>query len=130
MLARRKATVALTVWTFLVWTTRIGNILRDASLSTSGKASALALALSFTAFVVLAAVAVWRRQPAGGVLIGFAAWTIGVWAVKGVDILRSNHSVAFIAVHTVLGLVSIALALLTLRELTVNRAVSSVAHQG
>jgi hypothetical protein len=130
VLARRKATAALVVWTFLVWTTRIGNILRDDTLSSSGKASALALAVSFTAFVVLTTRAIWRRQPAGGLVIGFAAWTIGVWAVKGVDILRSNHSVAFIAVHTVLGLVSIALALLTLRELTANRAVSSVAHPG
>ncbi len=105
------------VWSLFVWTTRIGNVLRDDDLSSGGKVSGVALALSFTV-VGVAALAIWWRSrsrvltptEAWVVRVGLA-WTVGVWVVKGIGIAVGDHSGAFIAVHTVLAVVSIGLAL-------------------
>ena len=45
-------------------------------------------------------------------------WTIAVWVVRGVQIALSDDEAAFIVVHLVLGIVSIALAAVTLRSTT------------
>src|SRR3546814_1378874 len=49
---RLTATLALVAWTFLVWTTRINNIVADDSLDSGETAARLALSLSFTVLVV------------------------------------------------------------------------------
>ena len=80
------------------------------------------LALAFTAFAA-ATVVVWlraRRQatPSGaGALVGaFAVFTTGVWLVRGVQIALADHEAAFVAVHTVLAIASIALAVWAARS--------------
>ncbi len=101
----------LAVWTVLVWTTRIRNIWTDDELTTNGQLWRTALAGVFTVFA-LGTVVLWRRRgDAAGWVRAFAVWTIGVWAVRAVQIGLADHGVAFKAVHTVLAIVSTGLAL-------------------
>ncbi|MEO6318559.1 MAG: hypothetical protein ABIP36_07240 [Acidimicrobiales bacterium] len=112
----RRWTLALVVWTLLVWTTRIGNIWGDADLTDGEKWGRTALALSFTALAVAAAVALWRRPPwRRSAVLALAGWTIAVWAFRSVGIATGDHEAAFIAVHLVLAVVSVALSVLALR---------------
>jgi hypothetical protein len=115
---RRPFAIALVAWTFLVWTTRIGNIWRDADLDTGEKVGRTALALSFTLLAVAVVGALWRgsgraRLVAVGAL---AAWSTGVWVVRDIAILAGDHDAAFKLVHTVLALVSVVLSALAWRE--------------
>jgi len=116
---RHRAAAALVAWTFLVWTTRIANIWRDADLATGERWGRTLLAVSFTVLAIAAGVALWRRLlQATVVAVGaLAAWTIAVWAVRGVGILAGDHDPGFKAVHTVLAVVSIVLAVLAWREI-------------
>jgi hypothetical protein len=115
---RHRATIALLAWTFLVWTTRIANIWRDADLSTGEQWGRTLLAASFTVLALAVVVALWRRAaPAVVVTVGaLAAWTTAVWVVRGTGILVGDHDLGFKAVHAALGVVSIALAALAWRE--------------
>lgn len=124
---RRRATVALVAWTLLVWTTRIGNIWNDADLTDAEKWGRTGLALSFTVLAALVAVALWKRLDWQGVAVkGLAGWTIGVWITRSFGIATGDHPGAFIAVHLVLAVISIALAGLALREdASSNRVVGS-----
>jgi hypothetical protein len=116
-LSRRRGTVALVVWTFLVWTTRIANIWRDADLDTGERWGRTLLALSFTVLAIGVVVALGRLRQATVVAVGaLAGWTIAVWVVRGVGILAADHDLGFKAVHTALAVVSIALAVLAWRE--------------
>lgn len=115
--ARLRPAVALSVFTLLVWTTRIRNILTDDSLSTSGQVGRIALSLTFTAFAVAVLWLWWQgrsstRVPEGASLVVrlFAAWTIAVWAVRVVQIASAGHDAAFVAVHTLLAVASTVLA--------------------
>lgn len=114
---RLPATVALVVWTLLVWTTRINNIWGDDALTTGEKWGRTGLALSFTVLAIVVGVALWRRAAwlRGAVLV-LTGWTIGVWIVRSVGIATGDHEAGFIAVHLVLAIVSIALSGLALRE--------------
>ena len=114
---RLPATLALLAWTFLVWTTRINNIVADDDLDGGGKLARVALALSFT---VLAAVVGWalvRRETwLVRAVMALAVWTVVVWAVRAVGIAFADHSAGFIAVHLVLAVISTVLAGLAVRE--------------
>jgi len=118
----------LAAWQVFVWGTRIDNVLGDDGLTGSDKALRLALSASFLAFGVVA-VFVWRQlgrggeaAPSGGrwVRLG-AAWTVVVWAVRGTDIALGGHSGAFVAVHLVLAVVSIGLAVQAVRVVGTGR---------
>jgi uncharacterized membrane protein len=115
---RHRAAAALVGWTFLVWTTRIANIWRDADLDTGERWGRTLLAVSFTVLALAAAVALWRRLgQATVVAVGaLAAWTIAVWVVRGIGILAADHDFGFKLVHTVLAVVSIVVAVLAWRE--------------
>lgn len=114
---RPRSAVALAVWTFFVWTTRINNIVGDDDLDGGQKAARVALALTFTALVALVVVALASRpawlRPSVTVL---AVWTVAVWAVRSVAIGLGDHDAAFIAVHLALAVVSVILAGLAIRE--------------
>ena len=117
-LRRRPATVAFVIWTFFVWTTRIGNIWRDDELTSGEKWSSTAIAASFTVLAVAVVVTFLRRSGARATLAvdALAAWTTGVWVVRAIGITFADHSVGFKVVHLVLAAVSIALAYLACRE--------------
>lgn len=114
---RLPATIALCVWTLLVWTTRIGNIWNDDALTDGEKWGRTGLALSFTVLALAAAHAVYHRTSGRGIVVkAFAGWTIGVWVTRSVGIATGDHEAAFIAVHLVLAAVSITLSVLAVRE--------------
>ncbi len=114
----RPFALALVGWTFLVWTTRIANIWRDEALDTGEKLGRTGLALSFTLLAVAVVVTLWRRaERASLIAVGaLAGWSVVVWVVRDGRILFADHEVAFKVVHTVLAVVSIALAVLAWRE--------------
>jgi hypothetical protein len=114
---RLPATVALVVWTLLVWTTRINNIWGDDALTTGEKWGRTGLALSFTVLAIAVGVALWQRAAwLSAAMLVLTGWTIGVWVVRSVGIATGDHEAGFIAVHLVLAVVSIALSGLALRE--------------
>src|SRR5690606_8736058 len=115
---RRPVAVALVAWTFFVWTTRIANIWRDEALTTGEKWGRTGLAVSFTVLALAVVVTLWRRaRQASLVAVGaLAGWSVVVWVVRDVRIVAADHGAGFKAVHTVLAVVSIALAALAWRE--------------
>ncbi|HEX6167003.1 MAG TPA: hypothetical protein VFZ30_09465 [Acidimicrobiales bacterium] len=115
---RRPFAAALVAWTLFVWTTRIANIWRDQALDTGERLGRTALALSFTLLAVAVVVTLWRRRRAASVVAvgALAGWSVLVWVVRDVRILAADHSGGFKAVHTVLAVVSVALAALAWRE--------------
>ena len=115
---RRPFALALVAWTFFVWTTRIANIWRDDALDTGEKVGRTGLALSFTLLAVAVVVTLWRRLPQASLVAvgGLAAWSVAVWVARDVRIVLADHEVGFKVVHTVLAVVSIALAALSWRE--------------
>lgn len=117
MTARRLLpALVLALWTLLVWTTRIRNIWTDDALEVGGQLWRTALAAAFTAFAVLTVLAWWRARRRAvwswtpALVRTFAVWTVAVWLVRGTQIVLGDHGAAFIAVHTVLAVVSIGLA--------------------
>lgn len=117
--ARRLPVVALVVWTFFVWTTRIRNIWTDDALTTGEQWARTALAGSFTALGVAVAIALATRagwlRPA---VMALAAWSVAVWVVRSVGIVTAGHDVGFVVVHLVLAVVSAALAVLAVRAVS------------
>lgn len=117
MLRRHPFAVALVVWTFFVWTTRIRNIWTDEALTTGEQWARTALAGSFTVLAVGVVVALVQREawlrPAVGAL---AAWSVLVWLVRSVGIATADHDLGFVVVHLVLAVVSALLSGLAWRE--------------
>lgn len=101
--SRRWPEWAFVGWTVFVWAGRIRN------------GGSLLLAASF---LVLAGLALWRRRLWVTLL---AAWTVGVWAVRTPYILVHDHPADFKAVHVVLAVVSIALAVVAQRDVQRER---------
>jgi hypothetical protein len=114
---RLPATIALAVWSLLIWTTRLRNIWTDDELSTGEQWGRTALALSFTVLALAVGHAVYHRatwlQP---VVRTLAGWTIAVWVVRSIGIATADHDGAFILVHLVLAAISVTLAALAVRE--------------
>jgi hypothetical protein len=70
-------------------------------------------------FVLLAVAVLVTRGRDRRAVLGLAGWTLGVWVVRAVDIaFLSDHGAAFVIVHVVLAVVSVALALLAARAVT------------
>jgi hypothetical protein len=115
---RLRPALVLSAWTLLIWTTRIRNIWTDDSLSVPGQLWRTALALVFTAFAAVT-VGAWAKARRDGASVirrtsvwirAFALWTVGVWLVRGTQIVLGDHSLGFVVVHSVLAVVSVALA--------------------
>jgi hypothetical protein len=123
---RRPFALALVAWTLFVWTTRIANIWRDEALDGGEKVGRTGLALSFTLLALAVVVTLWRRAERAALVAvgGLAAWSVVVWVVRDARIVAADHEVGFKVVHTVLAVVSIALAALAWREARRVAAVS------
>ena len=87
-------------------------------LTTSEKWGRTGLALSFTvlAIAVLARASTGAAPWRGLAVKALAGWTIGVWLFRAFGIATGDHDAAFVAVHLVLAVVSIALSVLALLE--------------
>ena len=109
-MTRRLPVLAFLVWTLLVWTSRIRNVLADDDLTTGGRTWRLAAAIAFVLLGVATAVE-WRRGRLGRVLAVLVGWTVVWWSVRGIGIIVDDHDLGFTVVHTVLMVVSIGLAM-------------------
>ena len=100
----------LVVWTVFVW----GGRIRLAE----GEVGPFLLALTFLVPTLALVVALLRFRAAVPALVGaLALWTTAVWVVRDVDIVvGGGRSAGFVAVHVVLGVVSVAVAALALRS--------------
>lgn len=121
-------TVAFSIWTVFVWAGRVRNVVADASIDGLEVAWRLGLACTFLAFAfaTLALLARTRGEPSTPllrVIRSFAIFTTLVWVVRaGGILLDGSHPAGFKIVHTLLAIVSIALAWQADRE--------SVGHDG
>ncbi len=103
----------LVAWTAVVWITRIRNLIGDDQLTSSGRIWRLLLTVVFLGFAVVSVSALggrWRRIGSTRLIAVFCIWTVTFWAVRGTGILFADHDLAFKAVHSVLALVSIVIA--------------------
>lgn len=101
---------ALAGWTVFVWGTRVRNIARD-----GGSTVSLLTSLALVALAVVVAVSLVRGGRPRAAVPALAAATIVAWALRTPGILVADHAVGFKVVHTVLALVSVALAVAALR---------------
>jgi len=117
---RSAAALALAGWTAFVWLTRIRNAAADGD---SLWPYLLSVSFLVLAVGVLATLGRDRRW-----ILGLAAWTVVVWAVRLVDIvILSDHGAGFIVVHAAIGLVSVGLAVVAGREVIRARRLASAA---
>ncbi len=109
---RHPAVLAFGAWSALIWLTRVRNILQDDSLDAGGKVMWLVPALVFGVGGVVALAAWWRGIPAlARPLAAVLLLTMLYWPIRTVFILFDGRSAAFRAVHVVLAVVSVGLAL-------------------
>jgi hypothetical protein len=127
---RHWSVAAFGAWSVFVWATRVRNIFRDEDLSSGEKAAWLVPAVVFTAGGLLALVA-WARGRDGFVrpLAAVAMVTILYWPVRLVLVLVGDEGAAFKAVHTVLAVVSVALAYAMGRRLVRTNLLPRAAYQ-
>ena len=102
-------------WTAIVWVGRIRNVVGDDELTAGAQTSQIVVALIFLmlgALVATVPLGLWHRRPLGStrLVAMFCLWTIVFWTVRGGGMVFGDHEVGFKVVHTVLALVSIALA--------------------
>jgi hypothetical protein len=101
--------VAFAAWTVFVWAGRIRN------------GGSVLLAASFLVLAAIVIASIWKHRWRLYAVSALAVWTIVVWAVRTPMILVHDHPAAFKAVHTVLAVVSIALAVWAERDIQRER---------
>ena len=104
----------------MVWVGRLRNMLGDDGLTAGARAWGILVAGVFLVSAALVAtlpLGLWHRRPLGSTRLVsvFCLWTIVFWAVRGGGLLFADHEAGFKAVHTMLALVSIGLAVLLQR---------------
>ncbi|MBC8194824.1 MAG: hypothetical protein ISR43_08260 [Acidimicrobiia bacterium] len=103
----------LVAWTAFVWIGRVRNLIGDDGLTSSGRIWRIFLAAVFLGFAALSVSTLggrWRSIGSTRLIAVFCIWTITFWVVRGTGILFADHDAAFKAVHSILALVSIAIA--------------------
>ena len=111
---------AFVAWTLFVWIGRIRNALTDPEMTGSDRIGPLVLATVFVAGAIVLGALLYRDHVAATAASSRAlrlaarvvgGYTIAVWIVRAGDIaLGGDHEAAFVAVHVVLAVISIALA--------------------
>lgn len=116
-------TLLFAAWTLFVWVGRLRNLMAEPGSVLDANRWSLAGSVAFTvlgAIVAVAALAHWSgrsRRPLVSAVAALAGLTIGVWLLRALDIATGDHSVGFIAVHLVLAVVSIGLAVAAVASL-------------
>jgi len=112
-----KLVAPLVGWTLFVWGSRTRNVVGNEELSSNEQYVRLLIAGVFLTFAVAVAFRLWRRRSSPmssrdqGLLGLFVVWTVGFWTVRGIGIIIEDQTLGFTVVHTVLMVISIALAL-------------------
>jgi hypothetical protein len=110
-----RAAVVFAAWTVFVWAGRIRN------------GGSVLLAGSFLVLAAIVLAAIWKRRWRFYAVSALVIWTIVVWAVRTPMILVHNHPAGFKAVHAVLAVVSIALAVWAERDVQRERQAATSA---
>ncbi|HEY2813531.1 MAG TPA: hypothetical protein VGJ03_08725 [Acidimicrobiales bacterium] len=110
-----RAAVILVAWTVFVWAGRIRN------------GGSVLLAGSFLVLAVLVFASLWKPTWRPYTITALVVWTIGVWAVRTPMILVHDHPAGFKAVHAVLAVVSIGLAIWAERDVQRQRQATASA---
>jgi hypothetical protein len=111
-----RATICFVAWTVFVWAGRIRN------------GGSVLLAGSFLVLAALVVFSLWKRRPwLRYSVTALVVWTIAVWAVRTPMILAHDHPADFKAVHVVLAVVSIGLALWAERDVQRQRQTAATA---
>lgn len=117
--APRRWALALAAWSGFVWVNRLRNLQADPDVAPLDEAVSLVLSGLSLTLALVAVVLVVRAWRSGGPSVDaiergsyltFAGWTIAVWVLRVIDIVVSWRSLGFVAVHVVLGAVSMVLA--------------------
>lgn len=104
-------------WNLLMWAQRAVNVLRDDSLTGGSKGAWMIPVVVFALGGALCVFAYFRGREAFALPIKLLAGAAGLyWLVRAVQVVIGDRSAGFKAVHTVLALVTIALAALLLRR--------------
>lgn len=108
-------------WTTYIWVTRIVNAWGSSTEGTSDKVISTVLSgvmLMLAAGVLVVLVQTWRGPLTvlgARTVQALCAVTAVVWVFRGVQIIASDHEIAFKVVHVALGVISIGLAVLVWR---------------
>ena len=115
----RNLTFVTAGWMTFVWITRIRNAADDATLSSTGRATAYLLSAACLAGAATLAIVAARRGPERLVVALVIPIVIAhgaIWIIRGTQILLGDRGVPFKVVHLLLGLVSVGLAVLVVRS--------------
>ena len=105
----------LVIWTLLLWTSRIKNILENSDLTYIAVAIRVLVALIFLLLALLTLRSFLRKKESQVLLTTLCVWSLVYWPVRGgLIVIDSNYSFGFKAVHSglmivTLGLVGVAL---------------------
>ncbi|MBV29750.1 MAG: hypothetical protein CL504_03850 [Actinobacteria bacterium] len=105
----------LVIWTLLLWTSRIKNILENSDLTYIAVAIRVLVALIFLLLALLTLRSFLRKKESQVWLTTLCVWSLVYWPVRGgLIVIDSNYSFGFKAVHSglmivTLGLVGVAL---------------------
>lgn len=115
---RHPAVLAFGAWSAAIWLTRIRNIVGDDDLGTGGKVTWLVPALVFGLGGLVVLAAWWQGRPAllRPVAVLLLA-TVVYWPVRTLLMVFGGRPAGFVAVHAVLGIVSVGLAVAVARRL-------------
>ncbi len=103
-------------WTLLLWFTRVRNVLADTELAGWSKTWQLGISVIFVvAGVLLLGLSLVKDNPAIRTLairvsLGLAVFGSAWWAIRGVNTMFNDHSVAFKLVHAALAIGTIAIS--------------------
>ncbi|MFQ3315664.1 MAG: hypothetical protein ACI85J_000600 [Candidatus Poriferisodalaceae bacterium] len=105
----------LTIWTLLLWTSRIKNILQNSDLTYIAVAIRVLVALMFLLLALLTVRSSLRKKENQSWLIALCVWSLVYWPVRGgLILIDSQYSPGFKAVHTALMIVTLGLVAIAL----------------
>lgn len=117
--APKLSVAVLVLWTLFVWVGRLRNLAAaDGGFATASRWS-LVGSIVFVSLAVLVGFGLVLKNSSrvtAGIVAVLALVTIGVWIVRAIGIVLADHSWPFIAVHCLLAVVSIGLALWALQN--------------
>lgn len=124
----RRPLVLLAAWTLFVWGLRSRNLTDDTVDVGLGE---IVPVVGFMIIGLGLVALIWRargRALSGtelGIVAAVGAVISGYWLIRGVEIFFDDHSGVFIAVHTVLALISIGLSAWTILSIGIGRSMAA-----
>jgi|GEM_PF-4220552 len=115
---------AIVLWTVLIWTNRLWNILKPQENSEISLFSVfVAVGFIFGAIILALTTYLWSQAIINGKLLNLVTYTFAIlssfrWVTKTFEVLNAEHSGAFKAIHAVLAVITCALCVWVLIKST------------